>query len=314
MHIEIKQSKDVSKIEQVSSDLIEKLYQLAYEDDLVQSQLDSTSVLEGRLSTNVAYQRSCEYLMEKFPNLIIVAATYYYAFKDPEWTRFCVDHWGGGEAGITLQQLYAVNQFTDQHKTDITQYNIETLDFTPFFNVQNIEKFSNVRMPTLKTFYVKNYKHSMSFPIMKGGVEDPVTGQYHIDKIIIDGIGLGQQQIYGQYRLLNSDSIGNQHVGTLAIRRICPNATNINNDTIYCYIGDYAFRSVKYDNFYLGEPDPERVKCKTGWGDNVNGNCINFYVPVGCAEAYANSSTWGIYRSSFLEYDFENDPEHLFDF
>jgi len=99
----------------------------------------------------------------------------------------------------------------------------------------------------------------------------------------------------------------------MAIRRIAPRRSWDSSSTYYYYIGDYFTRGISISNFYLGETNPERVRLRQGYGDNITNGVTNFYVPIGCSQAYANSTTWSAYTGQFLEYDFETDPDHIFE-
>lgn len=79
-HLKIEQNN--TAIEQVSSRIIEKLYQLAFSGDL-----DASSNLVGRLHTTVTYQDYADFLTQQFQDLYITSDKYYIRFKDPEIER-----------------------------------------------------------------------------------------------------------------------------------------------------------------------------------------------------------------------------------
>lgn len=83
-HLKVEQNN--TAIEQVSSRVIEKLYQLAFSGDL-----DASSNLVGRLHTAVTYQDYADFLTQQFQDLYITSDKYYIRFKDPEVQRILKD-------------------------------------------------------------------------------------------------------------------------------------------------------------------------------------------------------------------------------
>lgn len=83
-HLKIEQNNTV--IEQVSGNVIEKVYQLAFSGDL-----DASSDLVGRLHTTVTYQDYVDFLTQQFQDLYITSDKYYIRFKDPEVERILKD-------------------------------------------------------------------------------------------------------------------------------------------------------------------------------------------------------------------------------
>lgn len=80
-HLRIEQNNGI--IEEVSSEVIEKLYNIVHN-----STLDNTSNLVGRLHTSATYQDYIDYLEDTFKvngvkQLIIDAAKIYIHFNDP---------------------------------------------------------------------------------------------------------------------------------------------------------------------------------------------------------------------------------------
>lgn len=96
-HLRIEQNNSV--IEQVDSRVIEKLYQLAFSEDL-----DASSNLVGRLHTTATYQEYIDFLTQKFPNLYISADKNYIRFQDPTIQQIFVTAAGDG-TGCTMEQL-----------------------------------------------------------------------------------------------------------------------------------------------------------------------------------------------------------------
>ena len=99
MHLEIKQS--VSNTEQVSADLIDKLYNLSRS-----GTLDNTSSLQGRIEAAAAYEDAVAYLNTMWgPNLIVTASAYYIRFADEEVVRVFTEKGILSEGeGLTVSQ------------------------------------------------------------------------------------------------------------------------------------------------------------------------------------------------------------------
>ena len=115
-HLYIKQNNNV---EIVSSDIIEKLYQIS------QGGLYSTSDLIGNLQCTHAYDDAVTYLTTKFKNLQInVTDGKYIRFEDKEVEKICATNWGDG-IGITAAQAAAVSSIGTKFKgnTEIVSFN-----------------------------------------------------------------------------------------------------------------------------------------------------------------------------------------------
>lgn len=121
MHLEIKQSTD--RTETVSSQTIDKLYQLAFEDQNlgITSQLDATSDVQGRIEAPAAYEDAVRYLAgidpgdtKRFQNLYINIPNqnYYVRFEDPVVSNYCMSLYGDG-VGMTRTALAAVTSNAD---------------------------------------------------------------------------------------------------------------------------------------------------------------------------------------------------------
>ena len=126
MHLEIIQRTDTT--EMVNSTVVEKLYQLAYEniDQGIQSQLDQTSNLEGNISPNAAYKDSVDYLREKFPNLYITISDNdcYIRFADNNIKTVLLDNSIGDGIGVTISNASTANLGTIfKNNTSITNFN-----------------------------------------------------------------------------------------------------------------------------------------------------------------------------------------------
>lgn len=321
MHLEVLQSESVTE-QNVTSATIEKLYDLAYSNPSlgITSKLDATSNLQGTLSLYATYQDYVTYLQNKYPNLHINATTYYYRFKDKELNNICAQLFGDG-IGVTTGELTAVSSFTNEFKTAVNSSTIQHLDLGGFIGVDqhfSSQTFQNIS--TLKTVYLKDIPRAIDLNFVRAcGQVRPGDSKPTLEKLVIDGVFLNDtdakllQNTYTS-RFLTGGTNNGSNYETIAIRRIAPKVTIElpSSNGSYYRIGDYLTRSINITNFYLGEPNPERVQLTQGYGDSIN-RIVNFYVPIGCATAYANSSTWGALRSSeFLEYDFDNDPNGIF--
>lgn len=175
MHLEIKQSTD--RTETVSSQTIDKLYQLAFEDQNlgITSQLDATSDVQGRIEAPAAYEDAVRYLAgidpgdtKRFQNLYINIPNqnYYVRFEDPVVSDYCMSLYGDGvgmtrtalAAVTTNDQLWSSNytsKMPDNLKSQVTTLN----DFQYFTGVSSTENivlnFPNAASITFpnKTFY-----------------------------------------------------------------------------------------------------------------------------------------------------------------
>lgn len=156
MHLEIKQSTD--RTETVSSQTIDKLYQLAFEDQNlgITSQLDATSDVQGRIEAPAAYEDAVRYLAgidpgdtKRFQNLYINIPNqnYYVRFEDPVVSNYCMSLYGDG-VGMTRTALAAVtttNQLwcadsTSKMSNDLKSQVTTLNDFQYFTGITSDEK------------------------------------------------------------------------------------------------------------------------------------------------------------------------------
>ena len=321
MHLEVLQNESVTE-QNVTSETIEKLYELAYSNPSlgISSKLDATSNLQGTLSLYATYQDYVTYLQAKYPNLHINTTTYYYRFKDKELNNICAQFFGDG-IGVTTGELIAVSKFSDEFRAAINSSTIQHLDLGGFIGITNfLSSMAFKNISTLKTVYLKDVHKGVDLNFVYGcGQVRPGDSKPTLEKLVVDGIFLDDTdskllQNTTNPRFFTGSTNNGSHFETIAVRRIAPKVTIElpSSSGSYYRIGDYFTRGIGITNFYLGEPNPERVQLTQGYGDNLN-KVVHFYVPIGCAQAYANSSTWGALRSSeFLEYDFDNDPNGIF--
>lgn len=137
-HLRIEQN--TTGIEEISSAVIKKLYDLVYS-----GTLDNTSDLQGRLHTISTYQSYVDYLTGQYPNLYIDATRLYIEFEDPITEQICATNWGDG-VGLTMAQAQAV---TGTIGTQFNGSNITTFNELRYFtNINSIEGFTNCRSLT----------------------------------------------------------------------------------------------------------------------------------------------------------------------
>lgn len=105
--------------ENVSSAVIEKLYQLATSGDL-----DQSSNLAGNLHTTATYQEYIDGIRAVFPDLTISADNIFILFQDPEVQRVLLANNIGANGGVTMTQAQSAN-IGDifKNNTTITQFN-----------------------------------------------------------------------------------------------------------------------------------------------------------------------------------------------
>lgn len=111
-NLSIIQSK--SSIEQVTSAVIEKLYQLALTSKAADPNSSFTMNLQGNISAPAAYEDSVEYLQQKFQDLIIniPVGKFYLRFKDPVIEQWCIAHCGDG-VGVTQADAAGIVKDSD---------------------------------------------------------------------------------------------------------------------------------------------------------------------------------------------------------
>lgn len=115
-HLRIEQNNGV--IEEVSSSVITKLYEIAH------AGLDVSSNLQGRLHVSKAYGDEIDWLTTHYPNLYIIADNRYIRFEDDDTFRFFLASIGDG-IGITQQDMSTVttSTFTFKNNTTLTNLN-----------------------------------------------------------------------------------------------------------------------------------------------------------------------------------------------
>lgn len=123
--------------ENVSSAIIEKLYELAINGDL-----DQSSNLAGILYTPNTYTKYIEYLTNTFPDLVITATNYYVWFEDPEVRNVLASKIGDG-TGVTTTTVQSLTAFPNN--TFINNKNIVQFDeLSQFVNITTIDNTSRL--------------------------------------------------------------------------------------------------------------------------------------------------------------------------
>ena len=130
-HLKIEQNN--TAIEQVSGNVIEKLYQLAFSGDL-----DASSNLVGRLHATATYQEYKDFLTQKFPDLYISTDKYYISFEDPEVQRILAETIGDG-IGTSSADILATTTFNQafHSNTKIEVFN----ELSLFKNLDTLKRY-----------------------------------------------------------------------------------------------------------------------------------------------------------------------------
>lgn len=132
MHLEIIQPTD--RVEVVTIDMIDKLYNLAYEDanSGITSQLDASSNVQGNIEVSAAYEDAVNFLAGyigatqnpngRFQNLRITVPNdnYYIRFYNQEFERVCLAAGIGDGVGITRGDARNVASMSNMFKNNVT--------------------------------------------------------------------------------------------------------------------------------------------------------------------------------------------------
>lgn len=173
-NLNIIQSK--SSTEQVTSVVIEKLYQLALTSKAADPSSSFTMNLQGNISAPAAYEDSVEYLQQKFQDLIIniPVGKFYLRFKDPVIEQWCIAHCGDG-VGVTQANAASIvkdsdfwghaNVMTTEEKDQIT-----SLDDFKYFTgtpstsstvMRNITNATEITFPSVTFTYNGQYGYNV---------------------------------------------------------------------------------------------------------------------------------------------------------
>ena len=276
-HLYIKQNNNV---EIVSSDIIEKLYQIS------QGGLYSTSDLIGNLQCTHAYEDAVTYLTTKFKNLQInVTDGKYIRFADSAVASICATNWGDG-IGVTELQATSVSSVGTkfQGNSKITSLidlklftNLTKIDTDGAFcgctSLVNIEGLDNITsfasnvfrdLSTLKSINITNKCDTLGWAMCDGDSKLETIGDISNVKEIPD---------YCFYYCKSLTSVN--------ISSVC---TNIGTESFY------SCQSLKY------------IKCLAitpptiGTSAFYNSTC-KIYVPDASVSAYKAATNWSVYAS-----------------
>ena len=217
-HLYIEQNTGL--IEEVSSSIISKLYELAISGDL-----DEFSDLKGRLHSINAYDNQVTYLTTTFENLHISVDTPYIYFSDPEVLRVISKYWGDGD-GVTESQMNSHTSLGFSGTNDIGTNRI------PFINNTNVQTFNELgRFTSIKT--------------INGQVFENATNLESIDLSNIEYLGWQTFLCTNLTGTINLPSIKKIGTGTgsqsCSTFKGCKNITNVICGPNLELIGVYAF-------------------------------------------------------------------------
>lgn len=211
--------------ENVTSEVIDKLYKLALASKVENSDNLFNMSLSGNIYASTAYEDAVVYLREKFPNLTINVPTdgYFIRFIDPVISNIIINQFGDG-VGATRNQLSSVltlnNRFRAYNYTDFLE--AESYDdlqyFTGLTNYIFMLTFQNADDALFKdtASYASNVKvmkkKSFTFPkttiyvdggsdntVLRGDVWNKHVEFEHIDISGVNAIGKNTNSYLATY-------------------------------------------------------------------------------------------------------------------
>ena len=158
-HLKIIQAADISNIETVSAQILQKLYEVASG-----STLDNTSDLRGHLHVSLGNRAVVEWIRAHFPNLTIDVDDYAIVFEDPNMLAYLQNTMGiGATSGvITETEAAAATSVANSTNTSITKFN-ELKYFTNItqsrggFNVNGSGDISFANWTALQEIDISNF-------------------------------------------------------------------------------------------------------------------------------------------------------------
>lgn len=170
--------------ENVSSAVVEKLYELAINGDL-----DQSSNLSGNIHTTSTYQQYIDELRSKYPDLYINSDRIYVVFEDPEVLKLMATAFGDG-VGVTDLQLLHISSLNGMFKenTNIVSFKelgnitgVTELGSEEFRNCENLEyvDLSNITNIAVDGGMYDNYTFSGCKNLFKN------TGIFHMPKLVM---------------------------------------------------------------------------------------------------------------------------------
>lgn len=235
--------------ENVSSTVIEKLYNLALISTVEDQNSSFSMSLQGNISAPAAYEDSVLYLRSKFPNLTIniPQGKYYLRFRDPVISNYSINTYGDG-IGITQADAAGVsrgfwgyysnasNGMPDELKSQVTCLD----DFQYFTGINYVEniitEFNNATSITFpdKTFY----DNSAYLRIIVRGCGNIQHVNYGNAQFVRD-VGNRQDYEVDGYRPINTNNVIVDWDNSLI-----PNQTNL--DHIELFVGWTKLQKILY--------------------------------------------------------------------
>ena len=117
-HIKIIQGTNLADTEDVSMQVIQKLYNIASG-----STLDNTSDLQGRLHATIAYREPVEWLTTHYPNLHISVDSFAIPFEDPNMLAYLNSIGVGSNGMVTEAQAAAATVVANSENTTVRKFN-----------------------------------------------------------------------------------------------------------------------------------------------------------------------------------------------
>lgn len=225
-NLNIIQSK--SSTEQVTSAVIEKLYQLALTSKAADPSSSFTMNLQGNISAPAAYEDSVEYLQQKFQDLIIniPVGKFYLRFKDPVIEQWCITHCGDG-VGVTQADAAGIVKDSDfwGHANVMTteeKDQIASLDDFKYFTgtpstssavMRNITNATEITFPSVTFTYSGLYNYRVVEGTKKLSNINYANVSFVCTPQVNENVGVGYMNaIYGNDTIVDwsSDLLPNQ--------------------------------------------------------------------------------------------------------
>lgn len=229
--------------ETTNSAVIEKLYNLAFEDQAngIYSQLDPTSNVSGNIVVPAAYEDAVRYLagidttdVPRFPNLHITVQNnnYYVRLTDPVIAQHCINEYGDG-VGVTRSNLAGV---TSRNSSFFGHGNFVGFDKSTVTSLDDFQYFIGLGGWDDVTITGYTNATSVKFP--------PITFTYGniYSKSVIHNCYNIQNVDYGDATFMTSstgtiNTIYGNNVITDFSPNLIPNQTNFSN---ICLFGQWS--------------------------------------------------------------------------
>lgn len=284
----IKQNDQIG--ENVDNTIVEKLYNLTYEDQSLNTDPQVTSGpndIVGQIKPSGAYEDAVQFLATKFPNLTIdiAAGNRYIRFADVECENKLKlqSSLGGDGYGVTRNgaSSASVSSYTKNllYSAFGSNSNIRTIDLRPY-----TQFVGNGSDEIGAKFDLGTYSGCANLEnIYIGGCQEfnvhGYTSHKTLNKLVIKDV----------YRLRGDTDSGYVY-NTIAVKHVRER------------IGDYFFRGTTITNLYLGDSTPPTLTFGYSDQSRINSHCEHIYVPRGSISAYQNATNWSE-RTLFEEWD-----------